>query len=142
MEVFQHMFQCCSESRKRESIQDLSIILDKKRDSHQDENHNVNNLLKSSFNKNEQSSSKNISNQSHTNNNINVSIITFANIKVRESYKTLPEFNTEVMNSHELKLSGDLFWGKDIMLDRSLRYKDKQAKEKRRCIFLWYIRGN
>ena len=35
-----------------------------------------------------------------------------------ESYKTLPEFDTEVMNSHELKLSGDLFWGKDIMLDR------------------------
>ena len=69
------MFQCCSESRKRESIQDLSITQDKKRDSHQDENHNVNNLLKSSFNKNEQSSSKNISNQSHTNNNINVSYI-------------------------------------------------------------------
>ena len=35
-----------------------------------------------------------------------------------ESYKTLPKFDTEVMNSHELKLSGDLFWGKDIMLDR------------------------
>ena len=66
MEVFQHMFQC---SRKRESIQDLSITQDKKRDSHQDENHNVNNFLKSSFTKNEQSSSKNISNQSHTNNN-------------------------------------------------------------------------
>ena len=48
------------------------------------------------------------------NNNINVSIITFANIKVGESYKTLPEFDTEVMNSHELKLTGELFWGKEI----------------------------
>ena len=54
MEVFQHMFQCCSESRKRESLKDLSLIpigQDKKRDSHQDENHNVNNILKSTFNK-------------------------------------------------------------------------------------------
>ena len=57
MEVFQHMFQCCSESRKRESLKDLSLIpigQDKKRDSHQDENHNVNNILKSTFNKNDQ----------------------------------------------------------------------------------------
>ena len=54
MEVFQHMFQCCSESRKRESLKDLSLIpigQDKKRDSHQDENHNVNNILKSTFKK-------------------------------------------------------------------------------------------
>ena len=76
MEVFQHMFQCCSESRKRESLKDLSLIpigQDKKRDSHQDENHNVNNILKSTFNKNDQdnrASSKNISsNANHTNNN-------------------------------------------------------------------------
>ena len=57
MEVFQHMFQCCSESRKRESLKDLSLIplgQDKKRDSHQDETHNVNNILKSTFNKNDQ----------------------------------------------------------------------------------------
>ena len=73
MEVFQHMFQCCFESRKRESLKDLSLIpigQDKKRDSHQDENHNVNNILKSTFNKNDQdnrASSKNISsNANHT----------------------------------------------------------------------------
>ena len=119
MEVFQNMFQCCSESKKRESIKDLSIVQDKKKD----ENHNVNNIVKSTYNKYDQdnkASSKNISNQSnnHTNNNINVSIITFSNIKVGESYKTLPEFDTEVMNSHELKLSGELFWGKEIMSER------------------------
>ena len=121
MEVFQHMFQCCSESRKRESLKDLSLIpigQDKKRDSDQDENYNVNNILKSTFNKNDQdnrASSKNISsNANHTNNNINVSIITFANIKVGESYKTLPEFDTEVMNSHELKLSGVYFGEKTL----------------------------
>lgn len=110
MEVFQNMFQCCSESKKRESIKDLSIV-QTGQDKKKDENHNVNNIVKSTFNKYDQdnkASSKNISNQSnnHTNNNINVSIITFSNIKVGESYKTLPEFDTEVMNSHELKLSG------------------------------------
>ena len=120
MEVFQKIFPCCSESKKRESIKDVSVIqtgLDKK--TNQDENHNVNNLVKSTINKYDlDPSSKNISNQSNNHNNINVFIITFANIKVGESYKTLPEFDTEVTNSHELKLSGDLFWGKEIILDR------------------------
>lgn len=103
--MFQNIFHCCSDSKKRESIKDVSVVqtvLDKK--TNQDENHNVNNIVRTAINKYDQdNTTKNISNQSNNHNNINVSIITFANIKVGESYKTLPEFDIEVMNSHELK---------------------------------------
>ena len=50
--------------------------------------------------------------------NLNVSLVTFSNIKVKESYQTLPVFDTEIMSSKELRLTGDLFWGKEITLDR------------------------
>ena len=94
MEVFQNIFHCCSDSKKGNQLrmyQSFKQVLIKK-----------------------QIKTRIISNQSNNHNNINVSIITFANIKVGESYKTLPEFDTEVMNSHELKLTGELFWGKEI----------------------------
>ena len=50
--------------------------------------------------------------------NLNVSLVTFSNIKVKESYQTLPVFDTEIISSKELRLTGDLFWGKEITLDR------------------------
>ena len=131
--MFQNIFHCCSDSKKRESIKDVSFVqtgLDKK--TNQDENHNVNNIVRTAINKYDQdNTSKNISNQSNNHNNINVSIITFANIKVGESYKTLPEFDTEVMNSHELKLTGELFW---------VRRSNQQEEKKRRGVFIWSMR--
>ena len=69
-----------------------------------------------------QHQSKQMSVSSNNNNdvspNLNVSLVTFSNIKVKESYRTLPVFDTEIISSKELRLTGDLFWGKEIMLDR------------------------
>ena len=71
-----------------------------------------------------QNPSKQMSVSSNNNNNndvspsLNVSLVTFSNIKVKESYQTLPILDTEIMSSKELRLTGDLFWGKEIMLDR------------------------
>ena len=43
--------------------------------------------------------------------------VTFSNMKVKESFKSNSFIDTEIMNKHELVLSGELFWNKDIVLD-------------------------
>lgn len=123
MEIFTNLFRCCSEAKKRTSTKDISVIsstseINPKKDCNntkQDENCNVNNIVKS--NNIKLSSSKMLNNPTNRK-ELNVSVITFSNINVKESYKTLPEFDTEVMNTSELKLTGDLFWNKEIRVDR------------------------
>ena len=133
---FLHFFRCCKGTKQGNPSKDITILsnfsdepsnhqnLMKDSTSHKDDYQNHNILVKPSMNvydnqDKKNSSSKNISicNSNHSQ-LLNVSIITFSNIKVKESYKTLPEFDTEVMNSHELKLTGELFWGKEIVVDR------------------------
>ena len=123
MELFTNLFRCCRETRKIPSAKDISVMSSTSEinqikvceNQKQDENCNVNNIVKS--NNVKLSSSKVLNNQSNRK-ELNVSEITFSNINVKESYKTLPEFDTEVMNTSELKLTGDLFWNKEIRVDR------------------------
>ena len=56
-------------------------------------------------------------------------MISFSNMKVKDSYHSLPEFDTEIISTKELKLSGDIFWGKDVYIDR---FGLKLAKRKKR----------
>lgn len=133
---FLHFFGCCKGTKQSNPSKDKTILSNfsdepsnhqniiKDSASHNEdyENHNI--IVKPSMNaydnqdkKNSSSKNISISNSNHSQ-LLNVSVITFSNIKVRESYKTLPEFDTEVMNSHELRLTGELFWGKEIIVDR------------------------
>lgn len=58
-----------------------------------------------------------------------VSIITFSNFKVKESLKSFPELDTEIITGKELKLSGELFWNKEVYIDR---FGIKLGKRKKR----------
>lgn len=123
MEIFTNLFQCCGETRKRPSAKDISVISStseinpKKLCENQKQNENCNDNNKAKNSNIKLSSSKVLNNPTNRK-ELNVSVITFSNIKVKESYKTLPEFDTEVMNTSELKLTGDLFWNKEIRVDR------------------------
>ena len=50
-------------------------------------------------------------------NNSMTSQVTFSNMKVKDSFKSNSFIDTEIMNKHELVLSGELFWNKDIVID-------------------------
>jgi hypothetical protein len=54
------------------------------------------------------------------NNKSLISIITFSNMKVVGNSKqnTYQNFDTEVLNTQELLLTGDIFWNKDVNIDR------------------------
>ena len=54
------------------------------------------------------------------NNKSLISIITFSNMKVVGNSKqnTYQNFDTEVLSTQELLLTGDIFWNKDLNIDR------------------------
>ena len=54
------------------------------------------------------------------NNKSIISIITFSNMKVVNNSKqnTFQNFDTEVLSTQELLLTGDIFWNKDLNIDR------------------------
>ena len=66
------------------------------------------------------------SNLNNINNNYNLnsvdknsSIITFSNIKVKEGKSNINQFfDTEVLSTQELKLIGEIFWNKDLYIDK------------------------
>ena len=64
-------------------------------------------------------------NNNNNNNNIynsidkNSSIITFSNMKVKEYNMNVNQvFDTEVLSQQELKLIGEIFWNKELYIDR------------------------
>ena len=46
------------------------------------------------------------------------SSISFSNIRIQEQEQSVKLFDTEILNSHELHLTGEIFWNKNIMIDR------------------------
>lgn len=69
-------------------------------------------------------------------NNSMTSQVTFSNMKVKDSFKSNSFIDTEIMNKHELVLSGELFWNKDIVID-CLGLKMGKRKKKRRRHCFW-----
>ena len=118
---FRNFFFCCNNIIENDN---LSI---------QCSNKNKNNFLNEKdrdvlFNKEElvkKKKSRN-SNLNNINNNYNLnsvdknsSIITFSNIKVKEGKSNINQFfDTEVLSTQELKLIGEIFWNKDLYIDR------------------------
>ena len=60
---------------------------------------------------------------------LNNSNITFSNIKVKDSKSNTINFDTEVLSTQELKLIGEIFWNKEIYIDR-LGLKSGKRKKK------------
>ena len=118
---FRNYFFCCNNIIENDN---LSI---------QCSNKNKNNFLNEKdrdvlFNKEElvkKKKSRN-SNLNNINNNYNLnsvdknsSIITFSNIKVKEGKSNINQFfDTEVLSTQELKLIGEIFWNKDLYIDK------------------------
>ena len=118
---FRNFFFCCNNIIENDN---LSI---------QCSNKNKNNFLNEKdrdvlFNKEElvkKKKSRN-SNLNNINNNYNLnsfdknsSIITFSNIKVKEGKSNINQFfDTEVLSTQELKLIGEIFWNKDLYIDK------------------------
>ena len=118
---FRNFFFCCNNIIENDN---LSI---------QCSNKNKNNFLNEKdrdvlFNKEElvkKKKSRN-SNLNNINNNYNLnsvdknsSIITFSNIKVKEGISNINQFfDTEVLSTQELKLIGEIFWNKDLYIDK------------------------
>lgn len=46
------------------------------------------------------------------------SYVSFANIKIEEDNKSNKEFDTEIINSHEIQLLGEIFYNKEIFINR------------------------
>lgn len=128
--MFSNFFSCCSYSKY----------------STEDPNLNSNIQTKDEKNLNEIENKKNITENNNNNtympttsiaqkikddelNNLNLSNITFSNIKVKDSKTNTINFDTEVLSTQELKLIGEIFWNKDIYIDR-LGLKSGKRKKK------------
>ena len=116
---------CCNHGRNIDnaSIQHLNT----------NNNKNIINQKENLFNREEilkrrKSRNNNINinnNNNNNNNNIynsidkNSSIITFSNMKVKEYNMNVNQvFDTEVLSQQELKLIGEIFWNKELYIDR------------------------
>ena len=126
--MFSNFFSCCSCSKYSE-----------------DPNLNSNIQTKDEKNLNETENKKNITENGNNNNfiptsivqkikddelnNLNLSNVTFSNIKVKDSKSNTINFDTEVLSTQELKLIGEIFWNKEIYIDR-LGIKSGKRKKK------------
>ena len=115
---------CCNHGRNIDnaSIQHLNT----------NNNKNIINQKENLFNREEilkrrksRNNNININNNNNNNNNIynsidkNSSIITFSNMKVKEYNMNINQiFDTEVLSQQELKLIGEIFWNKELYIDR------------------------
>lgn len=55
------------------------------------------------------------------------SYVSFSNIKVQESEQSAQIFDTEIVSTHEIQLTGEIFWNKEIVIDK---FGLKMAKRK------------
>ena len=122
------IFSCCNNinNKDNESVQQShrnnnpkNFILEKERENL----FNREEILKrrKSRNSNFGVNNNNINNNAYNLNSLdkNSSIITFSNMKVKEGKKDLNGlFDTEVLSTQELKLIGEIFWNKDLYIDR------------------------
>lgn len=57
------------------------------------------------------------------------SLVSFSNIKIKESPISEQIFDTEIISTHDLQLSGDIFWKKEIIIDRfGLKLNNRKSK--------------
>ena len=122
------IFSCCNNinNKDNESVQQShrnnnpkNFILEKERENL----FNREEILKrrKSRNSNFGVNNNNINNNAYNLNSLdkNSSIITFSNMKVKEGKKDLNGlFDTEVLSTQELKLIGEIFWNKELYIDR------------------------
>ena len=139
MEIFPNLFNCCKKiSRKSSFNQEVTTQETKE---NKPENLSVNIKVNSEKEPSVNQSKKDIhlSNNnlkidqkrtSKFSNNSMTSQVTFSNMKVKESFKSNSFIDTEIMNKHELVLSGELFWNKDIVIDcLGLKMGKRKKKE-------------
>ena len=51
-------------------------------------------------------------------------------MKVNDSIRSEQIFDTEILSTHDLQLSGDIFWKKDILIDRfGLKLNKRKGKK-------------
>lgn len=129
MEIIPNIFNCCHRlSRKSSFNQDVTTTVQETKEN-KPENPNCINItvnsekesLKSQSKKDIRSSNKNLKIEqkrpSKFSSNSMASQVTFSNMKVKDSNQSNSFIDTEIMNKHELVLSGELFWSKEIVID-------------------------
>ncbi len=128
IDSFSNIFSCCNNinNKDNESVQQShrnnnpkNFILEKERENL----FNREEMLKrrKSRNSNFGVNNNNINNNAYNINSLdkNSSIITFSNMKVKEGKTNNNQFfDTEVLSTQELKLIGEIFWNKDLYIDR------------------------
>ena len=110
------LFSCCSTEKENGNIpiiqskSNINIILDKEKDHIPFVKENFLKRIKS------RNSSNNFNNASAEK---SLSIVSFSNLKVKEGKESLNQnFDTEVLSTVELKLIGEIFWNKELYVDR------------------------
>ena len=131
--MFSKLFSCCSFSKNSEETNLNNSLTKDEKILNEIEAHLKNNL------ENKQNLTENRNNNNNfyptsleqkiKNDELNNSNITFSNIKVKDSKSNTINFDTEVLSTQELKLIGEIFWNKDIYIDR-LGLKSGKRKKK------------
>ena len=123
MEIIPDIFNCCKRiSRKSSFNQEVTQETKENKSENPSINIKVNSEKEMPVNKKDiRLSNKNLKIEqkrpSKFSNNSMASQVTFSNMKVKDSSQSNSFIDTEIMNKHELVLSGELFWGKDIIID-------------------------
>ena len=120
--MFSKLFSCCSFSKNSEETNLNNSLTKDEKILNEIEAHLKNNI------ENKQNLTENSNNNNNfyptsleqkiKNDELNNSNITFSNIKVKDSKSNTINFDTEVLSTQELKLIGEIFWNKDIYIDR------------------------
>lgn len=125
MDIIPELFSCCRIRERRVSLEkDINGGLIDTKENKPSENPSISIKM----NQEKEPNNKPIMNHTHlTNQNkdnhhrsSHVSInsqVTFSNMKVESNAQSNSFIDTEIMNRHELVLSGELFWNKDITID-------------------------
>ena len=139
--MFSKLFSCCSFSKNSEETNLNNSLTKDEKILNEIEAHLKNNI------ENKQNLTENSNNNNNfyptsleqkiKNDELNNSNITFSNIKVKDSKSNTINFDTEVLSTQELKLIGEIFWNKDIYIDRLGLKSGKRKKKKWRCYF-WF----
>ena len=117
---FRNFFFCCNNIKENDNLSIQYPNSNKKNYLNEKERDGIFNREELVKKKKSRNSAFNISNNYNLNSfDKNSSIITFSNMKVKEGKKDLNGlFDTEVLSTQELKLIGEIFWNKDLYIDR------------------------
>ena len=117
---FRNFFFCCNNIKENDNLSIQYPNSNKKNYLNEKERDGIFNREELVKKKKSRNSAFNISNNYNLNSfDKNSSIITFSNMKVKEGKTNMNQFfDTEVLSTQELKLIGEIFWNKDLYIDR------------------------